>query len=290
MRLLVLTSPATGNADGLDPALEVLREGADVVVEESSTPEELARILAGVDGRTVVVAGGDGALHAIVEALHTRGDLATTTLALVPLGTGNDFARAVGVPDDAVEAARAVLAGRSRRLDILVDEGDRVVVNSVHTGAGAQAARAGKSWKERLGKVGYAIGAIQTLVKPRSVHVRVTVDDTVVASERDPVLQVVIGNGVYVGGGAALTPDADPTDGLADVLVSRSVGGLARAGYAVGVLLRRHPNRADVRTVRGSVVEVTGRRFWCSEDGELTGPHQRRLWRVVPAAYSLVVP
>ena len=63
--------------------------------------------------RSIVVAGGDGSLHAVVSALHRRHELAERTLGLIPLGTGNDFARALGIPLDPGEAAAALLSGQA---------------------------------------------------------------------------------------------------------------------------------------------------------------------------------
>ena len=65
--------------------------------------------------RRIVVAGGDGSLHAVVAALHRRNDLADAVLGLIPLGTGNDFARCMGIPLDPEEAARVILDGEVRR-------------------------------------------------------------------------------------------------------------------------------------------------------------------------------
>ena len=76
-------------------------------------------------------------------------------LGLIPLGTGNDFARAMDIPLDTEEAARLLVEGEVRPVDLIVDELGEVVVNHVHVGAGAQASRRGARWKERLGKVGY---------------------------------------------------------------------------------------------------------------------------------------
>ena len=298
MRLLLLTSPAAGNtdADSLEQAAEVLREHGDVDVVETSTPAELDEVLGkelargATDHLRIVVAGGDGSLHAVIAGLRRQRALKTCRLGLVPLGTGNDFARAVGIPTDARQAAQIAATGRPQPLDLLVDDEDGVGVNRVHLGAGAKAARAGAGWKERLGRLGYAIGAVQAMLDPPVVRLRITLDGRVLTTERRRVLQVVVGNGVYVGGGAALTPDADPTDGEADVVVSTAVGPLARLGYAVGVLLKRHPRRPDVTVTRGRIVEVAGAELWCSADGELTGPHQRRRWHVEPAAYTLMTP
>jgi len=288
MRYLVVASPAAGNTDGsnLDDALTELRRAGEADVVETGSPEDLDAALDRLDGRTLVVAGGDGSLHAVIQALHRRGELAATPLGLIPLGTGNDFARTLEIPVDPAEAARAVVAGSPRRLDLLVDGDGGVVVNSVHAGAGAAAARAAEGWKERLGRAGYAVGALITAVNPPTVRVRVVVDGRVVHHGR--VLQVAVGNGVYVGGGTALTPEADPADGAADILVARPATGWARLAYAARLVVARHHLHEDVSTCRGTEIEVEGEQFWCSVDGELTGPHHARRWRVEPAAYALV--
>ena len=77
-------------------------------------------------------------------------------IGLIPLGTGNDFARAMEIPLDTEEAARLLVEGEVRPVDLVVDELGGIVVNHVHVGAGAQASRRGARWKERLGKVGYS--------------------------------------------------------------------------------------------------------------------------------------
>ena len=85
------------------------------------------------------MAGGDGSLHAVIAALHRRNELADAVVGLVPLGTGNDFARGVGIPLDPEEAARVVVAGNVRPVDLIVDCLGEVVVNNVHIGVGAPA-------------------------------------------------------------------------------------------------------------------------------------------------------
>jgi len=285
---LVITNSDAGTSDqeSQEAAINVLSEGASVEVVSTSSPGELDGVLHRAGPRRIVVVGGDGSLHAVVKALHRRHELADAVIGLVPLGTGNDFARTLSLPLEPEAAARVVRKGAPQPLDLIVDDRGGVVVNSVHAGAGAAAARAAERWKERLGRVGYAVGALITAVNPPTVRVEVTVDGEVVHQGR--VLQVAVGNGIYVGGGTALTPEAEPTDGLADVLVARPETGWARLAYAARLVVGRHHLHEDVTTFRGRVVEVSGDEFSCSADGELRGPHRARRWRVEPAAYSLV--
>jgi len=291
-RLLLITNSDAGTADreAVDAALAVLRGAADVEVRGTSSPEELDGVLGEAEDRTIVVAGGDGSVHAVVQALHRRGDLAGRTLALIPLGTGNDFARTLGIPLDAEEAAHALLAGTPRPTDVVVDDEDRVTVNSVHLGAGAEAGKRGARWKERLGRIGYPIGALETALNPPSLRVRVEVDDAVVVDADQAVLMVAVGNGASVGGGTELTPDADPHDGVADVLVATPASPLARLAYLLRLPFGRQEGHADVRIVRGRTVRVSGTPFDCNSDGEIDGPVTARSWRVLPAAYAMVVP
>jgi YegS/Rv2252/BmrU family lipid kinase len=300
--LLVITNSDAGTSDEetLGAALAVLRERVSVEVAATSNPGELDGVLHRAGSRRIVVAGGDGSLHAVISALYRRHDLKNAVLGLLPLGTGNDLARGVGIPLDTQEAARVLLDGEPRAMDLVVDEVGEIVVNSVHVGAGVEASRKGAVWKDRLGgiglgklnlgKIGYPIGAALTAVDPPTVRLRVEVDGRVVCDLNELVLQVAVGNGPSVGGGTHLTPDADPHDGMVDVMVSRSVGPLARVLYAARLGFATHHHREDVGYHRGCVVSVSGGPFWCSADGEIYGPERQRTWHVETEAYRMVLP
>lgn len=294
--LLVITNPGAGGAPAdLEAALEVLQERASVEVVETSNPGELDGALHRAGTRTVVVAGGDGSLHAVVSALHRRRELADTTLGVIPLGTGNDFVRGIGLPVEPVEAAQVVLDGTPTPTDLLVDELGNVVVNHVHAGVSAQASRnaadaKGLLGKVGLGRIGYPIGALMSAVRPKVTRLRVEVDGEVVNQLDQPVLMVSVGIGPDVGGGTTLTPGANPSDGLADVMVSRAVAPVARLGYLLHLRRGEHTSREDVHTFRGRTVTVAGEEFFTSADGELGGPERRRTWRVEPGAYRLIRP
>ena len=280
----------------------MLRGSTSVEVCATSAPGELDGALHRAGSRRVVVAGGDGSLHAVVSALHRRHELGVDrVLGLLPLGTGNDFARTLGIPLDPIEAAESLVAGAVRPMDLLVDEVGQVVVNQVHLGAGAEAGRKAVPWKERLGRIGvgpvnlgrlgYPIGAVLSSIDPPVLRLRVEVDGEVIADVDHPVLMVALGNGATVGGGLELTPDADPGDGRIDVMIARPKGTLSPPR------LRRPAagsgSTPPTRTwwpCKASTVTVSGTEFWCSADGELYGPERHRSWRLEPAAYSMIVP
>jgi YegS/Rv2252/BmrU family lipid kinase len=290
--MLLITNSEAGSADEerLGAALEVLRASTDVEVAATSNPGELDGVLHRRGGRRLVVAGGDGSLHAVVAALHKRNELADTVIGLVPVGTGNDFARGTGIPLDPAAAAEVVVSGQVRAVDLIVDCLGEVVVNNLHIGVGAEASRVAHPLKKVLGRAGYVLGAVKAAINPPYLRLRVEVDDQVIADFDQHVLMVAIGNGSRVGGGAEITPGADPTDGRMDVLVSFSTGALAKAGYAIGFRRGTHPRRDDVVSLRGASVTISGQDFYCSADGERYGPERHRSWRVEPGAFSMPLP
>ncbi|ACZ88391.1 diacylglycerol/lipid kinase family protein [Streptosporangium roseum] len=277
-------------AGGVDDAartavMEVLRGGADVV-EVPAGQKDLDEMLDAHPGRDVVVLGGDGSLHVTVAALHRRGELDARTVGLVPLGTGNDFARGLGIPLDPEVAARIVLAGRPHPLDLLVDGEGGIVVNAVHLGVGAEASEQAKPLKPKLGRFAYAVGGLLAGVRSPGWRLRVTVDGRPLAEGR-PVLMVGIGNGVTIGGGTPLTPRARPDDGMVDVVAALTTGPVERLVYALRLRRGTHPELRDVVTGRGREVVVEGEPVPVNADGELTGPVTRRRWTVAPGAWRM---
>ena len=305
--VLVVANRAAGTADddAISAAVTVLRgDGGAVEVVRTGSPDELHAVLDRRGGRRLVVAGGDGSVHAVVAALYGRGEVGARhdrpsasggasdagSLGILPLGTGNDLARALGLPLDPAAAARVVVDGRDRPLDLLVDDDGGVVVNAVHLGVGAEAARSAERLKERLGKAAYAAGSVLAGATSTGWLLRVEVDGREMASGDVRLLMVAIGNGTSIGGGAELTPDAAPDDGLADVVVSAATGAVARVGYALAMRDGDHVHRDDVLVARGRTVTVSGEEFCANADGEVGGPLTRRTWTVLPGAWAVRVP
>ncbi|MCW2800999.1 MAG: hypothetical protein JWQ70_2471 [Aeromicrobium sp.] len=292
--LLAIANPSAGGSDdaSVEAVVTTLRAAYDVLTATTATPEELESALAAhpdVDG--VVVLGGDGSLHAVVAALHRAGRLADVLVGLVPLGTGNDFAAAIGLPDDPAEAAAVILAGHTRDIDLLLDAEGRVVVNVAHIGIGAEAAAAAQPLKKVFGPFGYLAGALVTTTKALSTpgwRLQVVVDGKTVPKQ-GRILQVAVGNGRFVGGGTALLPDADPGDGRLDVSVTYAASLPHRLVYAWQLSRRHHHHRGDVVYRQGSVIEVSGDAVPCTSDGELINPATEHSWRIEPGVMRMWV-
>lgn len=291
--MLVISNSAAGGAnDGsVAAAVDVLRDGGDVEVARSGDPAQLDRLLARRPGGPVVVAGGDGTMHGVVSALYRSGDLHAVPLGLIPLGTGNDLARGLGLPLEPTAAARIVRDGRPRSLDLIVDDAGGVVVNAVHIGVGAQAAELARPWKRVFGSAAFPFGGVIAGVRTPGWRVRVETDGEILADVDEKILMAALANTPSVGGGAAtVVPAARGDDALIDLMVSRANGPLARLRYAWGLRRGTHIRWPDVHRGYASTVTVAGEPFPVNADGEVTGPIRRRTWTLQPRAWQLLLP
>lgn len=295
--LLVLANAAAGSTDdaAVAAALGVLRAGAEVEVVVPDGPGGTREALSRAGGREVVVLGGDGSVHGCLDALVRLRLLAETgPVSVVPLGTGNDLARGLGLPQDPEEAALVALHGIPRPMDLLLDDAGGVVVNVVHAGVGAEATAGAENVKGLLGTAGYALGAIRAGVSATGWCLRITVDGEVVHDGGEPLLMVTVGLGPTIGGGARAVPQATMGNGMADVVLSAATGPLARAAFALQLRRGHHLGRKDVRAVRGRTVTIEAvdgdNAFRANADGEVSDPVTSRTWDVLPHAWACRVP
>jgi diacylglycerol kinase family enzyme len=286
----VVVNADAGTAEGpaLDRAVAVLATHGPTRLLPSRSPEDLAHVLSEVGDDRLVVAGGDGSLHAVVARLHAEDRLADTPVALVPLGTGNDLARGAGLPLHPAEAAERAATGSPHPWDLLVDDAGGVVVNAVHAGIGADAATRAARLKERLQALAYPLGALLGAVRTDGWAVTVEVDGRRLHLPDDEVLLVGVGNGPSIGGGTPLFPGARGDDGLLDVVVSYATAPRARAAFGLALRSGTHLDRDDVVAARGTTARITGDAIGLDADGELGDATCDRSWRVVPGAWSLV--
>lgn len=290
--LLAIANAAAGTADdeSVEVAIAALREAYDVELVTTSSPEEVDQALtAHPEVRGVVVLGGDGSLHAVVAAIRKADRLDSLIIGLVPLGTGNDFAATLGLPDEPALAAGVIVANQPEPIDLIIDGDDQVVVNVAHIGIGAEAAVVARPLKKVLGPISYVGGALIASVKgftTPGAEVTITIDGKPLAPHGS-VIQLAVGNGRFVGGGAALLPEADPSDGLLDLMVTYAGPRHRRIAYAWKLSKGIQHEHGDVVYRQGKEVTVRGEALPSTSDGELSEAATEHSWRLEVAALNI---
>ena len=251
------------------------------------------------EGRPLVVAaGGDGTLNEVANGFFDGEDRidSPSRLGMLPMGTGGDFRRALGLSVDPVEAAAVLTAGRARRIDAgrVTCRGQgggsvaRYFVNVADAGIGGDVAdRVNAGFKLISGEITFLVAAALTLLRWRNKLMRVTID----GADRESVLQqVVVANSRYYGGGMQIAPMAVPDDGLLDVVLVGDVGLVETLGLMGKVRRGAHLGHPRVEHLRARRVEVhCASAVGVDVDGERPGGLPA-VFEVVPAALEVIVP
>jgi diacylglycerol kinase (ATP) len=244
VRIAVAANTASGG--GFDPApLLAALPGAQLF-----TCDDLAGIAAAAPDR-LVVAGGDGSIGPLAAL---AGELAVP-LAVIPVGTANDFARVHGLPTDALaaaELARTGTATRALELGRLAD--GRPFVNVASAGLASVAAHNAQPLKHRLGPLAYGIGAARAAATERPLPVTVAADGREVFA--GPCWQAIVAVSGAFGGGSGVA-EARPDDGVLDVVVLPAGSRLGLARRAWGLRRQTIAQQRDVVHARGRVIAVT---------------------------------
>jgi YegS/Rv2252/BmrU family lipid kinase len=164
----------------------------------------------------VVIAGGDGTLCEAAEGVYRAGGC---ELAVLPLGTGNDAARTLGISTSFAEAARTVVNGRPRPVD-LIRVGDRVVLNAIGVGMTGDINDRAMKIKWVRGITVYLLATLSALFRYRMQPVRMVTEDGEITTN---MLILAVHGGPTTGGGFALTPDAVIDDGLLDACLVEEI-------------------------------------------------------------------
>jgi diacylglycerol kinase (ATP) len=290
VRILVLLNTNAGGRDRIESLREYLhgkqwtvREPADADAFET----ELKRATAeGFD--RLVVAGGDGTVHRAVNVLAAVPG--APPLGIIPLGTGNDFARTLDLPLDPLAAADAIETGHVRSLDAIEVSGDATLtmINAATGGfAGQVTTNLTDERKQSWGPLAYVREAADLAADPPRWSVTVRLDG---GRERTyEAFNVVVANGRTSAGGIPIAPKASPEDGRLDVLIVKATEALDRAVIASRILAGDYDREDAVVSRRAKRVEIRcDPAMPFSLDGEeREGRHFR--FRVRPRAVAFVV-
>lgn len=251
--------------------------------EARGDAEEIAREASAAGAARLVLAGGDGTLH---EGINGA-DRSVTEVAAVPIGTGNDFARAAKLSRRLDEAIAFALEGAAMPTDLGVC-GGRAFLNVAGCGFDAEVARRINSGYRLLrGTAAYLAAVVQALADLRPSNLRIEIDGE--AREVRGLL-CAVANGTSYGGGMRIAPEARFDDGLLDVVVVGDVGRLEFAAQFPRVFRGTHLGHPKVWQGRGRRVRIEASPpvgvLLDGEDGGET-PAQ---FAVVPSALRFVRP
>jgi diacylglycerol kinase family enzyme len=283
VRIALAANRASGGGLDPEPLVAAMRSRGAEVELYGCDADDLERAAAWGPER-LAVAGGDGTIGPVAE---TAGRL-DVPLAVIPTGTANDFARAYGLPGDPQEAAAlAVESERTKPLELGRLADGRPFVNVASAGLASVAARNAQPLKPRLGPLAYGVGALRAAARERPLPVTVRADGREVFS--DGAWQVIVAVSGAFGGGSGVA-EADPDDGVLDLVIlpAGSRAGLARRAW--GLRQRTIAQQSDVPHERAHVVEAdlpAGSEI--NVDGEIREGGLERV-TVEARAFRLVVP
>ncbi len=294
--LIVNPAAGGGKAGRLAPGVEreLRRQGLETRREDTRDlghARELAAAAARA-GETVVALSGDGLLGVLADELRA---IPGSVLGVLPGGRGNDFARVLGVPEDAMAACATIAAGVTRAVDLGVvggigeDGPGTAFVGIASAGFDSDANRIANEAPAWLGGMVYAYGALRALLGWREANFEVELDPP---GERLKFsgYSVAAANSKAYGGGMHLAPDALLDDGLLELVAIESVGKLNFLMNLPKVFKGEHVHQPTVRVLRAAEVTVwADRPFTMYADGDPVGGLPLRI-RAERGAITMLVP
>ncbi len=293
--IVVLRNPGAGRGrhrgslPGVLERLGAAGRPVRVLDADSAAGAEAACREAVAEGAAALVAmGGDGTVHVAQQAVAGTG----VPLGVIPAGTGNDFATSTGLPADLYAAADAITAAlreeRGRRLDLArittLDGGVRWYGAVLAAGFDAIVNERGNRMRWPRGPFRYDIAILLELARLRPRRYTVTVDGQ--TSTMDAVL-LAVGNTAAYGGGMRVCPDADPADGLLDMVWAEPISRTTLIRIKPRVYRGTHVTHPKVHTLRAREIILAAEGIVCYADGERVGPLPVTI-TAVPQALTLL--
>lgn len=230
--------------------------------------------------RKIAAVGGDGTVNEIVNAIMRQQDVPTdqVTMGQVPVGTGNDLGRTLGIPSKSTEAVALLRSGKARLLDVgrvtYAEKGEareRFFLNVAGMGYDAFVGEAvnAKKAQGKGGAMAYLSALVSCLMRYKSIPISVTADDY---KEDTRLFSLVVGNCKYNGGGMKQAPDAQPDDGYLDLTIIRNLSKMAVVANVPRLFSGKFVKHRKVSTHRARNIRITGKTpVMLETDGEVIG-------------------
>lgn len=301
-RLIVAINPgsAGGGRKAIGPiVVQGLRgSGHDVTELQEDSYQELlvnARAAIATEPDGFVVVGGDGMVN--LGANMVAGT--TVPLGIVSSGTGNDTARSLNLPFDDTAASVAALGEALQHEPRVIDAAimrfadpvtgaptERWFACSLSAGFDASVNERANRMKHPRGPSRYIIALVIELARLKPYHYTLTLDGEQLEVDAN---MVSIGNGVSLGGGMMITPDAKMDDGLLDVMIVRPLSRINFLRIFPSVFKGTHVTRKEVSIIRARTVRIEGQGVVITADGESVGPAPVDV-ELVPGALRVLAP
>jgi len=271
---LVIVNPIAGNgrAHHLGPRVEAwLSErgrGARLMeTRERGHAERLAAAAGDLGHDRIVVVGGDGTIHEVVNGVMADGKLTAgqrLSIGVVPAGSGNDLVRDLLLPMDPIAALAIATGEQERIIDVARADDTRGRIRHfvVAGGVGFDAQVAHVMFRHRLpwqkGRAGYFLSTFIELMRFRNrrLQLRLATRDGDVRSERVSLL-VAFANGPYLGGGMQICPGAEVADGFLDLCVAGDLSRIEALRLLPGMYKGAHVGHPKVEFLRAAAIEFT---------------------------------
>lgn len=273
MHTCILINPNAGSADAANTVRDHAAPRDGVHCWDSldrSACDRLVEQAVSQGAECVVAAGGDGTINSVVNAIQQLG--ADVRLGVIPLGTGNDLARTLAIPDDPESALSVAFSGPEQLIDLYVVEWAGTRRFGINVAAGGFSGQVDEVLSSELkatwGPMAYLVGAAQVVPNLEKYTTHIAIDDE--APQRIQALNIVVANGRTAAGGRPVAPAANPCDGMLDVVIVEHGTAAELAKVATQLVAGNYLDSPLVTQQRVRRIRVASKPgMWFNVDGEL---------------------
>ena len=298
-RLIVNPTAGAGRTAKKWPYIKALLKNTGLRFEHDITEApghaiELAKSAVNKGYKLVVSVGGDGTINEIVNGIYATGDMKDVELGIIGTGTGSDYIRTIGVSKYYQESCHHQMNPVKKSVDLglveFTDNGQpakRIFANFAGLGFDAEVVKATtKKFKNFGGKPAYLMGLLSTFTTYKNHQIQITINGQ---TENHKVCTIVMSNGKYGGGSMLLAPDADPSDGLFDVIIIGDVSKPDLLRSLPRIYKGTHLTHPKVTVKRTNLITISSDELMAIQaDGDLLGEAPAR-FTVLPSALNILV-